>query len=166
MTPWTVANQAPLSTGFPTQEYWSGLSFPSRRDLPNLRIESASPALAGRFLTAEPPGKPIFVCTYVFSSVQSLSRVRLFVTPLTAARQASLSITNSWICVYMYISYSDIYTAEFFILHTPPSPCLNLTSPTVIILTHKNIDIFTHLVQYKQNIFRITTLIPLPQQPY
>ena len=29
-----------------------------------------------------------------FSSVQSLSRVRLFVTPWTAARQASLSITN------------------------------------------------------------------------
>ena len=33
---------------------------------------------------------------YVFSSVQSLSRVWLFVTPWTAARQASLSITNSW----------------------------------------------------------------------
>ena len=32
----------------------------------------------------------------VFSSVQSLSRVRLFVTPRTAACQASLSITNSW----------------------------------------------------------------------
>ena len=31
-----------------------------------------------------------------FSSVQSLSRVRLFVTSWTAARQASLSITNSW----------------------------------------------------------------------
>ena len=31
-----------------------------------------------------------------FSSVQSLSRVRLFVTPWTVARQASLSITNSW----------------------------------------------------------------------
>ena len=30
-----------------------------------------------------------------FSSVQSLSRLRLFVTPQTAARQASLSITNS-----------------------------------------------------------------------
>ena len=30
------------------------------------------------------------------SSVQSLSRVQLFVTPWTAARQASLSITNSW----------------------------------------------------------------------
>ena len=33
---------------------------------------------------------------YQFSSVQSLSRVRLFVTPWIAARQASLSITNSW----------------------------------------------------------------------
>ena len=29
-------------------------------------------------------------------SVQSLGRVRLFVTPWTVARQASLSITNSW----------------------------------------------------------------------
>ena len=33
---------------------------------------------------------------YQFSSVQSLSRVQLFVTPRTAARLASLSITNSW----------------------------------------------------------------------
>ena len=34
-------------------------------------------------------------CTFQFSSVQSLSRVWLFETPWTAARQASLSITNS-----------------------------------------------------------------------
>ena len=33
--------------------------------------------------------------TWEFSSVQSLSRVRLFATPRIAARQASLSITNS-----------------------------------------------------------------------
>ena len=32
----------------------------------------------------------------MLSSVQSLSHVRLFVTPWTAARQACLSITNSW----------------------------------------------------------------------
>ena len=42
----------------------------------------------------------ICVCLYTqqtiqFSSVQLLSRVRLFATPLIAARQASLSITNS-----------------------------------------------------------------------
>ena len=37
-----------------------------------------------------------FPVCYQFSSVQPLSRVQLFVTPGIAARQASLSITNSW----------------------------------------------------------------------
>ena len=47
VTPWTVARQAPLSMGCPSQESWSGLSFPSPRDLPNPGIECASPALVG-----------------------------------------------------------------------------------------------------------------------
>ena len=38
----------------------------------------------------------MFILISYFSSVQSLSRAQLFVTPRTAARQASLSITNSW----------------------------------------------------------------------
>ena len=38
----------------------------------------------------------LFLCLSYFSSVQSLSRVRLFTTPWTPAGQASLSITNSW----------------------------------------------------------------------
>ena len=33
--PWTVAHQAPLSMGFPRQEYWRGLPFPSPGDIPN-----------------------------------------------------------------------------------------------------------------------------------
>ena len=37
----------------------------------------------------------ILPCVLQFSSVQSLSRVRLFVTPWITVRQASLSITNS-----------------------------------------------------------------------
>ena len=45
VTPWTVAFQAPLSTGFPRQKYWSGLPFPSPGDLPNLGIKTVSPAL-------------------------------------------------------------------------------------------------------------------------
>ena len=44
-TPWTIAHQAPLSMGFSRQEYWSGLPFPSLRDLSNPRIEPESPAL-------------------------------------------------------------------------------------------------------------------------
>ena len=37
----------PLSMGFPRQEYWSGLPFPSPRGLPNPGIKPASPALQG-----------------------------------------------------------------------------------------------------------------------
>ena len=55
--PRTVPHQVPLSMGFPRQEYWSGLPFPSPGDPPNSGIEPASPALAGRFFTTEPPGK-------------------------------------------------------------------------------------------------------------
>ena len=57
-TPWTVALQAPLSVGFPRQEYWSDLPFPSPEDLPNPVIKPTFPALAGRFFATEPPGKP------------------------------------------------------------------------------------------------------------
>ena len=42
---------------FPKQEYWGGLPFPSPGALPDPGIELASPALAGRFFTTEPPGK-------------------------------------------------------------------------------------------------------------
>ena len=58
VTPSTVACQASLCMGFPKQEYWSGLLFPTPGDLPNPGIEPtslASPALVGRFFTTEPP---------------------------------------------------------------------------------------------------------------
>ena len=48
-TPWTVALQAPLSMGFPRQEYWSGLPFASPGDLPDPGIESGSSALQAAF---------------------------------------------------------------------------------------------------------------------
>ena len=54
----TIAHQAPLFMGFPGQEYWSGLPFPSLGDLPNPGIKPESPALTGGFFTTEPPGKP------------------------------------------------------------------------------------------------------------
>ena len=44
VTPWTIADQIPLSTGFSRQEYWSGLPCPPPEDLPNQRIEPVSPA--------------------------------------------------------------------------------------------------------------------------
>ena len=52
----TVAFQASLFMRFPKQEYWSGLLVLSLGDLSDLEIEPMSPALAGGFFTAEPPG--------------------------------------------------------------------------------------------------------------
>ena len=59
VTPWTVAHQAPLSMGFPRQEYRSGSPFPSPGNLPDPGIEPAFPALTGGFVTIEPSGKPL-----------------------------------------------------------------------------------------------------------
>ena len=53
-TPWTVARQAPLSTGFSRQEYWSGLPCPPPGDLSKQGIEPmslTSPALTDEFFT-------------------------------------------------------------------------------------------------------------------
>ena len=50
--------QAPLSMGFPKQEYWSRLPFPSPGDLSNLGIELGSPALQAYPLWSERPGNP------------------------------------------------------------------------------------------------------------
>ena len=41
---WTVACQAPLSVGFPKQEYWGGLPFPSPGDLSDPGIKPVPPA--------------------------------------------------------------------------------------------------------------------------
>ena len=58
----TVVRWVSLSMGFPRQEDWSGLPFPTPGDLPNPGIELVSlapPALASRFFTNVPPGKPL-----------------------------------------------------------------------------------------------------------
>ena len=57
VTPWTIAHQGPLIMGFPRQGYWNGLPFPSPGDLADSGTEAMSPALTGRFFTAEPSGK-------------------------------------------------------------------------------------------------------------
>ena len=44
-TPRIIACQAPLSTGFSREEYWSGLPFLPPGDIPDLGIELKSPAL-------------------------------------------------------------------------------------------------------------------------
>ena len=71
----TVAHQAPPSIGFPRQEYWSGLPFPSPGDFPYSGIESESSALAGRFFTGELPGKPQDKTERALNSTEWLDKV-------------------------------------------------------------------------------------------
>ena len=96
--PWTIACQAPLSMGFPRKEYWSGLPFPSRGDLPNPEIKPVSPALAGGFFTTESPGKPIvrsievnmFVC-FLLNTLNLLGR-----TKTICCLPGSILVTGYW----------------------------------------------------------------------
>ena len=72
---------SPLSMGFSRQDYWSGLPCPPPGDFPDPGIEPtflAYLALAGGFLTTEPPGKPV---TYIRGSHWS-QRTELAAAPV------------------------------------------------------------------------------------
>ena len=72
---WTVACQAPLSLGFPRQEYQSGLPFPTLGDLPDPEIEPespASPALGGGFFATMSLWKPLASCGHKLLSCSPL----------------------------------------------------------------------------------------------
>ena len=58
MTPWIVAQQAPLSMGFSRQEYCRGLPSPPPGDLSNPGIEPGSLALQADSLLTEHQGSP------------------------------------------------------------------------------------------------------------
>ena len=61
VTPWTVACQAPLSMGYSSREYWSGLPFHSPGDLPDPGIKPGSPAFQAGSLPTELWGKPMSI---------------------------------------------------------------------------------------------------------
>ena len=71
--PWTIAHQAPLSMEFPRQEYWSGLPFPTPRDLSNPGIQPVSlrsSELAGGFFTTSATWEAYILSIHnIYSSV-------------------------------------------------------------------------------------------------
>ena len=106
--PWTAAHQAPLSMGFPRQEYWSGLSFPSPGDHPNPGNEQASLALQGDSLPLErlgvfPKNQPLTL--WVFSLAHLFSSSLL---------PALTFIISSLISHLYLISYSFLVSLFFF----------------------------------------------------
>ena len=92
VTPWTIARQAPLSVGFSRQEYWSGLSFPPPGELSN----PGSLALAGRFFTTEPPGKPILFLTNKQNQLKENLQTRL--RRSSASPSGCSPVPLPWVC--------------------------------------------------------------------
>ena len=66
VTQWTVAWQVPLSMGFPRQEYWNHLPFPSPGDFPDPGIEHVS-CIGRGFFTSEPPGTLLYYLSHIFT---------------------------------------------------------------------------------------------------
>ena len=126
---------------FSRPEYWSGQPFPSPGDLPNPGTKPRSPALQADSLPAETAGKPnsIMMCfsclgmvlslnLHIFVVVLSLSRVRIFVTPWTAAHPAPCPSLYPVVCsnsrplsgrCYLTISFSSV--APFFCVQPFPA---------------------------------------------
>ena len=90
-TPWTAAYQALPSMGFSRQEYWSGVPLPS----PVYTLSFI--ALQSKIVNFDLSTKcdTVLPLTHFGFVVQLLSRVRLFATLWTVARQASLSFNIS-----------------------------------------------------------------------
>ena len=110
---------------FSRQEHWSGLPCSPPGDPPNPGIEPRSPTLQADSLPSELPVQ-----------FNSLSRVRLFATPGTAARQASLSITNSW-SPPKPVSIESVIPSNHFI---PSRPLLLLPSifPSIRVFSNES----------------------------
>ena len=72
-----------------------------------------------------------------FRSVQSLGRVWLFVTPWTAARQASRSITNSWSLLKLMCIDSVVLSNHLILCH--PLLLLPLIFPSIIVFSNESV---------------------------
>ena len=121
MTPGTVACQAPLSMGFPREEYWGGLPFPSPRDLPNPGIEtvsSVSPAWQVDYLPVSHLRNP-----EIFMTTSQSSFIFVF-KPVLITQQLPEVLMFLHVLVHREDSISRIYCRE-----TPCSPFPTTPSP-------------------------------------
>ena len=123
VTPRTVTHQASLSMGFPRQESWSGLPFPTPGNLPNPGMEPRSPALAGGFSATEPPGKPKFTRGSMYVSINALSQITH--PPLPPLRPMSTLYVCASIPALQTASSAPFSTFQRLLEHTHISGSLS-----------------------------------------
>ena len=108
VTPWTIACQAPLSMGFPRQEYWSGFPFSSPKDLPHPGIKPASPALQVDSLPVSHQGSPKLVCRWI-----ELSRVQTRTGGLQGRELGARELERQFaLCVFFSVMPCKYITYE------------------------------------------------------
>ena len=120
-TPQILACQAPLSTGFSRQEYWSELPIPSPGHLPDPMTESMTPALAGRFFITERHGQS-HSNTNTYQQETSLPSLSLPVSPsqflpshLLPFYFASFNVKLILFFAYMINSNNKVITQKGFL---------------------------------------------------
>ena len=133
VTPWTASHRAPLSMEFSRQEYWSRLPCPC----PGIFLTQGSNSglLHCRWILY--PLSHLRAQVNHFSSVQSLSRVRLFATPWSAACWASLSITNSQ-SLFKLIPIESVMPSNHLILCCPLLLLLSIF-PSVRVFSNESV---------------------------
>ena len=107
VTPWTAA---PLSMGFPRQEYWSGLPFPSSGDRPNPGIEPPSP------MSPELTGE--FFATSTTWEAHSWGCRRVGHDLATKATEKEVNI---WVCV-LNATFTEYLALEWVLSFLPKYP--------------------------------------------
>ena len=166
VTPRTIAHQASLSVGFSRHEYRSGLSFPSPGDLPDPGAERVSPALAGRFLTTEPPGMPVHPCSFFIAYVVASTSSPLPHLPPTsllpvAHRSLTLPICESaWVLFFIFTSLLYVTLKCLTQKDRTEREYLDIQTDQTISLTTK----FNCIPKYKRHVhaFQRINSLPIP----
>ena len=115
----TIDSQTPLSTGFPRQEYWSGLPFPPPGDLPDPGIVPASPAFQEDALWLSHWGRPQILKTEHLEENDCMSKLLAKASGFTnkwdiswAASLQSLNQNNSGKTPYLFFLQNAEHTAR------------------------------------------------------
>ena len=110
--------------GFLRQEYWSGLQFPSPGDILHPGTELGSPALAGRFFTTEPPGKPNYLHD-LLSFSQSYAKCLHLLILVVLPGQELLHRTFHFYCKVKALRWRKIHAIANYVLGPVLSPLLS-----------------------------------------
>ena len=117
-TPWTVACQAPLSMEFTRPEYWSGLLFPSARDLPDPGIKGRS-TLAADSLPLSHQGSPSSYYylhnTLQMTDTEVLSTLRIF--PPSLSWIASSTLNTRCMMMHTHLKFITVGYLLFISTH-------------------------------------------------